>query len=224
MKPQRADRSTEPTRESPEEPEDEALVDGIVVGEARAFERLVERWGARVRDYLARVAGDADAADDLLQEVLFATFRSAAARDRGQPFRVWLFSIARNAALSHLRKRSVRGRLLHVLASAPRALLARFGRRAEAPPPDALIAGEFEQAFAAALARLPEEFRTAFLLREREELTYEEIAAIVGVPAKTVSTRLVRAREKLRRELQEWIVPRGEARPGRRPRSEPWNG
>lgn len=223
MTPQRVDRSTESMRASPEDAADEALVDRVAAGDERAFTRLVDRWGARVRDYLARVAGDADAADDLLQEVLVSTFRSAAARDRSQPFRVWLFCIARNAALSHLRKRAALGRLLGTLAAAPRTLLARFGRRADVPPPDALIAGEFEQAFAAALATLPEEFRTAFLLREREELSYEEIASIVGVPAKTVSTRLVRARAKLRCELAGWFDPTAAASPSPGSRSAPWN-
>ncbi len=186
------------------DPDDDVLVDRVAAGDERAFTELVGRWGARLRDYLARVVGEADAADDLLQDVLVATYRAAATRDRAQPLRVWLFCIARNAALSHLRRRSAQARLLSRLVDGPRMLLARFSRRADTEPAATLMAGEFEQAFAAALARLPEEFRTVFLLREREELSYEEIAAIVGAPAKTVSTRLARARERLRHELQAW--------------------
>jgi RNA polymerase sigma-70 factor (ECF subfamily) len=171
-----------------------------------------------VRDFLLRVTGDAAAADDLLQEVLVAIFRSAARPDRARPFAVWLFSIARNAALSHLRRRAATTRLFELLATAPRALIARFERRLPQPPPEELIGDEFAVAFDAALRALPEEFRAVFLLREREELSYEEIAAIVGIPAKTVSTRLVRARERLRRHLAPWFeaAPRGASPVARR--------
>jgi len=189
------------------EADDDGLLALVGRGDAEAYERLAARWGSPVRDYLRRLTGEREASDDLLQEVLVAVWRSAAT-----PFAVWLFTIARNAALSHLRRRSARARLLAVLAAAPRALLARFERRAPATPPDDVIGMEFAAAFDAALLRLPEEFRSVFLLREREGLSYEEIAAIVAVPAKTVSTRLVRAREKLRRELAPWL---GDAR--RRP-------
>jgi RNA polymerase sigma-70 factor (ECF subfamily) len=213
MRPRRADPSSERTLEPEDGTEDQQLVDRVAAGDERAFSRLVDRWGGRLRDYLARVVGDPDSADDLLQDVLVATFRSAAQRDRAQPLRVWLFCIARNAALSHLRKRSARVRLFERLASGPRSLLSRFVRRDEAEPATTLIHSEFEQAFAAALRRLPEEFSTPFLLREREELSYEEIAVIVGVPAKKVSTRLVRAREKLRRELEAWGEASGRSTP-----------
>jgi RNA polymerase sigma-70 factor (ECF subfamily) len=192
----------DPTRE----PTDDELLARVARGDGHAFERVAARWGARVRDYLLRLTGERDAAEDLLQEVLVRLYRSAAARDFGQPFAVWLFTIARNAALSHLRRRDSRGRLLAVLAVAPRALLARFQRHSAPAPPDELIGNEFAAAFDAALRALPEEFRSIFLLREREALSYEEIAAVVGIPAKTVSTRLVRAREKLRRELSPWLA------------------
>jgi RNA polymerase sigma-70 factor (ECF subfamily) len=201
MKPRRLARTLDASEVGSPDRTDDDLVAHVGRGDEAAFEELAARWGARLRDYLLRVTGEPAAADDLLQEVLVAVFRSAALPDRAQPFAVWLFSIARNAALSHLRKRAARTKLLELLATAPRALLARFERRAPRPPPDELIGDEFAAAFDAALRALPEEFRSVFLLREREELTYEQIAAVVGIPAKTVSTRLVRAREKLRRHL-----------------------
>lgn len=181
--------------------DDDALVARIALGEEAAFRELAQRWGARLRDYVRHVSGDAAAADDLLQEVLVRVFRAAPQRDAVQPFAVWLYCIARHVAVSHLRQRDARGRLLQALAAGSHALLARFQRH-EAPPPLRMVADqEFAAAFATALRTLPEEFRSVFLLRQREGLSYEEIAAIVGIPAKTVSTRLVRAREKLRREL-----------------------
>ena len=210
MAPRRLARTLDAPDVDSSEPSDDDLVVRVGRGEELAFEQLAARWGARVRDYLERVTGEPAAADDLLQEVLVALFRSAPLHDRALPFAVWIFSIARNAALSHLRKRAARTRLFELLATAPRVLLARFERRAPRPPPDQLIGAEFAAAFDAALRTLPEEFRSVFLLREREELSYEEIGAVVGIPAKTVSTRLVRARERLRRSLAPWFdaVPR----------------
>jgi RNA polymerase sigma-70 factor (ECF subfamily) len=198
-----------------EDPDADAVADSLDAelvaragrGDDAAFEQLARRWSARVRDYLLRVTGEAAAVDDLLQEVLIALYRSAPSNGSLEArFAVRLFCIARNVALSYLRKRAARGRLFDLIAAAPRALLARFERRAPRSPPDELIRDEFAAAFDVALRRLPEEFRTIFLLREREQMSYEEIAAVVGIPAKTVSTRLVRAREKLRRALAAWNV------------------
>jgi len=201
------------TSASPRTPDDDELVARAAAGHDAAFEQLVARWGGRVRDYLLHLVGDAAAADDLLQEVLVALHRRAATRDRMQPFAVWLFCVARHAALSHQRKRAAWSRVAAALAAAPRALLSRFERRAPPGPADALLAGEFAAAFERALKTLPEEFRSVFLLREREELSYEEIAVIVGIPAKTVSTRLVRARERLRHALAPWLDDPGRSAP-----------
>ncbi len=194
-------RGSEVPRVRPALDRDDALVARVALGEEPAFRELAQRWGARVRDYVRHVSGDPAAADDLLQEVLVRLFRAAPTRDPSQPFAVWLFCLARHVAVSHLRSRAARGRLLQAVSAGSHALLARF-QRGEAPAPLRMVADrEFAAAFDAALRTLPEEFRSVFLLRQREGLSYEEIAAVVGIPAKTVSTRLVRARERLRREL-----------------------
>ncbi|MBK6941168.1 MAG: sigma-70 family RNA polymerase sigma factor [Planctomycetes bacterium] len=182
------------------EPADDSVPDAALLrrgtaGDARAFEALVERWGDRVHGFLAHVLRDRGAADDVAQETFVRVFEHASTFDPRQAFEVWLLRIARNLAIDRLRRR----RLEREAAAEAVASASRFAPERE--PIDLAAQSEFGERLGAALAELAEPFRTAFLLREFEGLSYEEIGAVTDVPAKTVSTRLVRAREQLRTAL-----------------------
>jgi RNA polymerase sigma-70 factor (ECF subfamily) len=147
----------------------------------------VERFYAVHRDgvfrYLRRIVGGSEAAHDLTQEVFLRVSRAGVpdASDVGR--RAWVFKIARNLALNHLRD----------------------GRRK--PPVVALdytsvpATQELVIALHDAIERLPEGERDVFVLRETAGLTYEEIAAACDLPIETVRSRLHRARQTLRASL-----------------------
>jgi len=178
---------------------DDALLARAARGEAAATDAFVERFGDRLCSFLVRIVHDCQWADDLAQEVLVRALRDAHRFDPAWPVGVWLFRIGRNLALDLLRREG-----------AHRARLDRLGALSQANSPAAVTTAEqreFQVALEAELLRLPEEFRTVFLLREREGLRYEEIGAVLSISPKTVSSRLHRARQQLRSRLREFFEP-----------------
>ncbi|MCB9878904.1 MAG: sigma-70 family RNA polymerase sigma factor [Planctomycetes bacterium] len=153
-----------------------------------AVEELVARHADRLCSFLVRIVRDSAWAEDLTQETLLRALQESTSYDARWPLRTWLFRIARNLALDHLRREG--------------ALRARDRDPRDATfAPAAVVTAEhqeFQAALELALQQLPEEFRTVFVLRDGEGLTYDEIAAVLGISAKTVSSRLHRARTQLR--------------------------
>jgi len=139
--------------------------------------------------YLWRVVGQADAARDLTQEVFLRVSRAAAPENGADARRAWVFRIARNLALNHLRDR---------------------GRQPETVPLtlDATqpATQELSVALERALAALSELDRDVFLLRESAGLSYDEIAVACELSIEAVRSRLHRAREQLRSELGRSLV------------------
>lgn len=130
-------------------------------------------------------------------------FRLARQGRVAENFAVWIFRVARNLALDHLRRGKVQERALDGVASAWEGPTS--PRHLSRTPERQLESVEFGRELERALRSLPEDMRSVFLLREREGLSYGQIAEVIGVPSKTVSTRLHRARAKLRGELAPYL-------------------
>lgn len=183
------------------QPNDDAVGDELLLarasgGDAAAVDAFVDRFGDRVQGLLVRIVRDHAWADDLLQEVLVRALRDAHRYDDRWPVPVWLFRIARNLALDLLRREGRHRRRNDVVAAR------------DAAAPAAVTTAEhheFQVALEDALQELPETFRTVFLLRDGEGLSYEEIAEVLSISVKTVSSRLHRARQQLRTLLREHL-------------------
>lgn len=197
-----------PTRIDFEALSDAELMQLLVHGDDRALLPLIDRYGSRVRTYLGHVTRDGSWADDLTQEVFVRVFESATTFDPRFAFQVWVFRIARNLAVDLLRRQSTQRKLRDTLEErAAESERQAIRRRAASSPLQGLVEVEFAEHFERALKRLPEIFRTVFVLREVEGLAYEEIAEVVDASPKTVSTRLHRARLQLRRLLSPYLDP-----------------
>jgi RNA polymerase sigma-70 factor, ECF subfamily len=160
-----------------------------VAGDEVAFIEIVRRYDDGLRRLAFRLLGDRDAMDDVLQEAYLKAFASIA-RFRGQASpRTWLYRIVYNACLDHVRRRR----------SQP------LGRvdDTQTATRDASEQTDLRLSLAAALAALAPEERAAVLLVDAEGLSYDEAAAVIGVPAGTIASRLSRARAALRRALRE---------------------
>lgn len=168
--------------------------------DGRAFEELLARYADRIHGFLTHSLRDAVLADDVAQETFVRMYERASSYDPAHAFAVWLFRIARNLAIDQLRRRGAQER---GMAAAGRAAAG----SAVASPHASLEGKELAEQFAAALGSIPEAFRTAFVLREVEGMSYEEIAAVTETHPKTVSTRLCRAREQLRELLAAYLGP-----------------
>ncbi len=175
---------------------DTDLMAELVAGDDRALDELIHRYGARVRTYLGFVVRDDAWADDLTQEVFIRVHDRARSYDPRWPVVVWLLRISRNLAIDLLRREEVRERAVD-----PRKLR----QRRAAPTADVVERREFYSRLHSALAVLPEAFRSVFVLRELDNLSYEAIAAITNTSTKTVSTRLHRARARLRTLLAPYL-------------------
>jgi len=179
---------------------DWALVERVKAGDDDAYDILMGRYRRPVLNFVFRMIGDAAEAEDLAQDVFVRAYRhmrKPAFHQTGAAFSTWLFQVARHAALDCLRHRKRH----------PSESLERLEDRGESTP-DAgatasatVAAREIGEQIAAAVARLPEDQRTAIILSEYEDLSYGQIAAIMKCSEKSVEARLYRARRFLRKQL-----------------------
>ena len=174
---------------------DEEWVGRCLAGDRESFAPLVDRHKERVFWLVLRIAGREEA-EDLTQEVFLRAYR-ALSRFRGESlFSTWLYRIARNVALSHLRKRSGKGEALSLDEEGEEKIHLLAGGGAD--PEKAFEERDAAERVRALVERLPEPYRTTLTLYHLHQLRYEEIAGVMGTPLGTVKTNLHRARRKLR--------------------------
>ena len=186
---------------------DENLMVRFGRGEAAAFEFLYRRHESRVFRFLRRNVRNEAAANDLMQEVWFAVVRGAATYQPTAKFTTWLFTIAHNRTVDMIRA----NHRLQSLdagddaddpgASSP---LERLADSPKLEPPAQVQTQDEAAALLSAVAQLPAEQRSAFLLQAEGELSVEEIADATGSSFETVKSRLRYARAKLRQLLWEY--------------------
>jgi RNA polymerase sigma-70 factor (ECF subfamily) len=156
-----------------------------------ALAGLVERYRHRLYRYLLRLVKEPAAADDLFQQTWLNVVRQAGGFHASARFDTWLFSIAHNAAVDWLRRKSGES-------------LDECEGRLAAAGPDALAAAishERAEILAAEVGALPALYREALTLRFEEGMKLEEIATVTGVPLSTVKSRVQRALEGLRQRM-----------------------
>ena len=185
---------------------DESLMLAYRAGEAAAFHELVRRHRGPVFNFLVRQVGDRARAEDLLQEAWLKVVRSAASYETRAKFTTWLYTIARNLCVDASRRDRYRAAdsldQVGTVGGDERALSERVAARGASPERGA-HGGQLRQAIEAALARLPEEQREVFLLREYSGVAFKDIAEVTGTPENTVKSRMRYALEGLRRHLLE---------------------
>lgn len=177
---------------------DEELVHALRGGELAAFDRLYDRYARRLYGYIRRMVVDPARADDAFQEVFLVVLRGQGANEPGYDpargrFAAWLFAVARNRCLADRRQGLARA-----------ALLSQEGHRF-VPSADAGPERQLDDArrVHSAMAALPEEQRQLILMKQLGELTYREIAELLGVAEGTIKSRLHTAMVALRQRLAE---------------------
>lgn len=179
---------------------DESIVAGIVAGSGSDFEILVRRHQGAVYSFLLRMLHDPDEALDLTQEVFLKVFCSLERFDARFRFTTWMYRIASNAAIDHIRKRKP-GRVMSLDTGPDGDQPVREVAGREPTPDQFLQARETHGRLEDAMKALPPDYRQVLLLRHEGERRYDEIARITGLPIGTVKNRIFRAREMLRRAV-----------------------
>lgn len=182
---------------------DHDLVAAAQQGDRAALDALLRRHHPRLRALCLRLTGDPTDADDACQDALVAVVRGLARFDGRSTFATWAYRVTTNTCLDELRRRRRRP-LPGLLADGPTLAgrgeivapdtSAGGGRLAE-PDPGDTVADRLD--IDAAIAQLPPDFRVAVVLRDLCELSYGEIAEILGVPVGTVRSRIARGRAAL---------------------------
>lgn len=181
---------------------DQILVQRVKRGEKAAFDALVLRYQSRIVSLVSRFVRNPTDALDVTQEAFLKAYRALPSFRGESAFYTWMYRIAVNTAKNHL------------------ATLVRRPQEFDSPDPDLeqyemetsvvemdtpehlLLTEEIQNTVAAAIKALPEDLRTAIMLRELEGLSYEEIAVAMDCPVGTVRSRIFRAREAIDRELK----------------------
>ena len=181
---------------------DEDLIVKVQEGDRRAFDEIVARYKGRLYSFILRMVKDPTTADELTQETLIRVFIHAEKYREIARFSTWIFTIATNLVRNTMRKRSRRPRLLS-LNPAPEENEAIIDPPDPTADPSRGIEGEeLGDLIAQATSKIPEKYRIPFLLREVEELTYEEIQQVTGLKLGTVRSRINRARNKFRQLIK----------------------
>lgn len=182
---------------------DEALMGQLQSGVEEALEILIERYSERLSFYLRRFVKDEAKVKDMLQETFLRVYRNRHSYVPIAKFSTWLYTIAGNLARSEYRRRK-RQRTYSIYTQNT------GGEEFEIPipaetlsPPRYAERDIHRRAIQRALDRLPEEFREVVVFRDIQQLSYEEIAAITGLPLGTVKSRINRGRARLQEMLKD---------------------
>ena len=164
-------------------------------GDRDAFASLADRYWERVRRWLYGLSGQAQVAEDMTQEAFLKAWTNLPRLEAEATFHVWLYRIARNCLLDS--KRGPRGQKTREL---PEALEAK-----SAGPLGDLVDAEAQDLLRAALTRLPDTYRSAYLLWTQEDLPYSEIAQTLDIAEETARWRVCKARQFLLKELRTYL-------------------
>lgn len=200
--------TTLPRPAAPDAPDDAELARRIGQRDEGAFVLLMRRHNQMLYRVARSILRDDAEAEDAVQEAYLAAFRNIAGFRGGSRLSTWLVRIAINESYARLRKRKRAGVVLPFDSQSGSGIEGRQDVEEGAmtdtttEQPDAAASrGEVRRLLERNVDELPEQFRTAFILREVEEMSVEEAAACLGVPAATVRSRAFRARALLREAM-----------------------
>ena len=192
-----------------EDPAELGLIARLRAADLRAFEELVSHFERPVYSLCFRLLGDAEEARDAAQETFLKVYKGLAKFRAESGLKTWIYRIAVNQAMNQQRwwRRRHRDETVSLDLSrgeSETTVGSGLASRTASPEQEA-IRSEREQSLMRALGQIKQEYRVALVLREIEELTYEEIAETLAISIGTVKSRIARGREELRRRVRDLI-------------------
>ena len=180
---------------------DEQLIARFQSGDERAYIELVNRYRDRLINFVYPFLGDFEQAEDVVQETMLKLYEKKHYYREIAKFSTWIYTIARNLANTELRKKK-RRKTTYI------SRMTKDDRQYDIPAVQADLNQNLQNEFIrdrihVAIKELPEHFKTVIILRDIQELSYDDISNIVGVPLGTVKSRINRARLQLQAELQD---------------------
>ncbi len=187
---------------------DEILVARCQKGDKQAFELLIKKYQRRIFHLIYRITQDPTVVEPIAQEVFFKAYRSISSFRGHAKFYTWLYRIAVNTSLSEIKKESASENREKFIEYDLHASTLQSDSMKTEDPEELFMRKEFFKHLFDSLRSLPEELRTAVVLREFSGMNYEEISEIMGIPLGTVRSRIFRARARLREMLEPYVYER----------------
>ena len=181
---------------------DEELVRRVQGGEKAAFDILVRKYEHKLANVISRYVHDSSEVLDVAQEAFIKAYRALPNFRGDSAFYTWLYRIAINTAKNHLVASNRRPPASDIDAVDAEQYDSATGLKEYATPERMLLKSELEQTIQAAIDELPDDLRTAIVLRELEGLSYEEIATAMECPIGTVRSRIFRARDAIDKRIR----------------------
>jgi RNA polymerase sigma-70 factor, ECF subfamily len=178
------------------------LVTRAIAGRDDSFEELVRRYQRPLVSYVYRMTGNYESALDLTQEVFIKVYGSLARYRPEYKFSTWIYRIAHNTAIDHLRRHSTREQELEVTTTEGDTYGKPYASGLPTPEEESVRA-ERRAEIEDVIQSLPASYRELIVLRHAHDLSYDEIAEVTGLPLGTVKNRIFRAREAMRTPLVE---------------------
>ena len=180
---------------------DGELISNVINGREDGFEELVRRYQKPITGYVFRIVGDYDLSLDVTQEVFIKVYNSLHRYSSEFKFSTWLYRIAHNAAIDHLRRNAINPQSLET-ENADGTYQIQIESPNRSPEQDREIS-EWRTEIGQVIKLLPDAYKQLILLRHASDLSYAEIAEVTGLPLGTVKNRLFRAREMMRQIMIE---------------------
>jgi len=175
-----------------EKEKDYQLMRSIQDGDMVAFNSMVDRYKGRLMNVIGRMLSSTEEAEDVVQETFVRVYQHRQSFNFQHCFSTWIYTIALNLARNELRKRK---KFKFYDITEMQGNEAEFAVEMDLP-------SRLPQVLNVAIKALPEKYRTAFMLRDMQEMPYDEVAKVLSVPLGTVKSRVNRARMILRDKLQ----------------------
>ncbi|MDX2225757.1 MAG: sigma-70 family RNA polymerase sigma factor [Verrucomicrobiae bacterium] len=187
--------------------ENTQLMMKVKQGDLRAYEELVNRHKRVVVNVIYKMIGDENEAQDVAQNVFIQIWKAAPRYEPTAKFTTWMFTIARNLALNEIRRRGVHRHDSLQGSQKPddEASEPQFADTTQKEPSHYVLGAELEEKIREALDSLPENQRTALILRRYEDMAYEEIAEILKCSVGATKSIIFRARETMKERLKEYL-------------------
>jgi RNA polymerase sigma factor (sigma-70 family) len=183
--------------------EDTALIDRATLGDEKAFKLIVEKYSRALRFHITRMVRDKEIIDDLIQEIFLKAFTNLGSYNTSFAFSTWLYRIATNHTIDHLRKKKLK------TLSIDEPLQSKDGEMQFEIPDNSTRADELilnkqrDKIILDALETLPTKYRQVIEMRHMEEKSYQEISEELDLPLGTVKAHIFRARELLYKYLKD---------------------
>ncbi len=182
------------------QPTDEDLIEKFQNGDLYAFDLIVKRYKNQLLNFIYRFLGNAEEAEDLVQETFLRVYRNRRAYQKVAKFSTWIYTIAGNLAKTELRKRK-RRKFFSISDLGYNEKDYDISDEAYNPEKD-VDSRMKEEIIHREINDLSPKFREVILLRDVQQLSYEEISQIVNIPLGTVKSRVNRGRLKLQEKLK----------------------